>query len=117
MHEYERLEAYQVKKILKRLEEKTEVSRERSTKMSCGSHEENLYAISKSRQMKVLRDVKKSIEVGVKKMAVNRCRCQACVMEQITISRTEAQLINLAIEKLSRRQELSRSIHQVSRRC
>ena len=56
MHEYERLEAYPVKKILKKLEEtfkkkigvserdfgveKTDVSRERSTKMSCGSHEE-----------------------------------------------------------------------------
>ena len=58
MHEYERLKAYQVKKNLKKLEEtlrkkigvserglgdeKTEVSRERSTKMSCGSHEENI---------------------------------------------------------------------------
>ena len=58
MHEYKRLEAYQVKKILKKLEEtlrkkigmsekglgveKTEVSRERSTEMSCESHEENI---------------------------------------------------------------------------
>ena len=58
MHEYKRLEAYQVKKILKKLEEtlrkkigmsekgsgveKTEVSRERSTEMKCGSHEENI---------------------------------------------------------------------------
>ena len=58
MHEYERLKAYQVKKNLKKLEEtlrkkigvserglgdeKTEVSRERSTEMSCGSHEENI---------------------------------------------------------------------------
>ena len=58
MHEYERLEAYQVKKNLKYLEEtlrkkigvserglgdeKTEVSRERSTEMSCGSHKENI---------------------------------------------------------------------------
>ena len=56
MHEYERLEAYQVTKILKKLEEtlrkkigvserglgveKTDVSRERSREMSCGSHEE-----------------------------------------------------------------------------
>ena len=56
MHEYERLEAYQVKKILKKLEEtlrkkievserglgveKKDVSRERSTEMSCRSHEE-----------------------------------------------------------------------------
>ena len=64
MHEYERLEAYQVKKILKKLEEtvrkkfgvserglgdeKTDVSRERSTEMRCGSHKENILAISKS---------------------------------------------------------------------
>ena len=56
MHEYERLEAYQMKKMLKKLEEtlrkkngvsekdlgveKTDVSRERSREMSCGSHEE-----------------------------------------------------------------------------
>ena len=58
MHEYERLEAYQMKTNLKKLEEtlrkkigvserglgveKTEVSRERSTKMSCRSHEEDI---------------------------------------------------------------------------
>ena len=64
MHEYERLEAYQVKKILKKLEEtvrkkfgvserglgdeKTEVSRERLTEMSCRLHKENILAISKS---------------------------------------------------------------------
>ena len=64
--------------------------------------------------MKVLRGVEKSVEVGVEKMAVDRCRCQACVEEQTTILRTEARLFDLAVEKLSRRQELSRSIHQVS---
>ena len=58
MHEYERLEAYQVKKNLKKLEEilrkkigvserglgdeKTEVSKERSTEMSYESHEKNI---------------------------------------------------------------------------
>ena len=58
MHENERLEAYQMKKNLKKLEEtlrkkigvserglgdeKIEVSREKSTKMSYGSHEENI---------------------------------------------------------------------------
>ena len=56
MHEYERLEVYQVNKILKKLEEtlrkkigvverglgveKIEVSGERLIEMSCGSHEE-----------------------------------------------------------------------------
>ena len=57
--------------------------------------------------MKVSRGVKKSVKVGVEKMAVDRCRCQACVEEQTTISRTKARSINLAVEKLSRRQELS----------
>ena len=58
MHEYERLEVYQVKKILKKLEEtlrkkfgvserglgdeKSEVSRERSKEMRCGLYEENI---------------------------------------------------------------------------
>ena len=67
--------------------------------------------------MKVSRSVKKSVEVGVKKMVVDRCRCRACVEEQTTISRAEAQSIDLAVEKLSMRQELSRLIHQVSRTC
>ena len=58
MHENERLKTYQVRKNLIKLEnplgkrlglserglgdEKTEVSRERSTKMRCRSHEENI---------------------------------------------------------------------------
>ena len=67
--------------------------------------------------MKVSRGIEQSIEVGVKKKAIDRCRCQACVEEQITISRIEAQSIDLVIGKLSRRQELSRLIHQLSRRC
>ena len=133
MHEYERLEAYQVKKNLKKLEEilrkkigvserglgdeKTEVSKERSTEMSYESHEKNIQAISKSRQMKVSRGIEQSIKVGVKKKAIDRCRCQACVEEQITISRIEARSIDLVIGKLSRRQELSQLIHQLSRRC
>ena len=50
-------------------------------------------------------------------MVVDRCRCRACVEEQTTISRAEAQSIDLAVEKLSMRQELSRLIHQVSRTC
>ena len=91
MHEYERLEAYQVKKIVKKLEEtfrkkfgvserglgdeKTEVSRQRSIEMSYGLHKENIKAISKSRQMKVLRGVETSVEVGVEKKIVDRCRC------------------------------------------
>ena len=100
MHEYERLEAYQVKKILKKLEEtvrkkfgvserglgdeKTEVSRERLTEMSCRLHKENILAISKSWQMKVSRGVEQFVEVGVEKMVVDRCKCWSCVEEQTT---------------------------------
>ena len=67
--------------------------------------------------MKVSRGVEQSIEVGVEKMVVDRWRCRASVEEQPTISSTEARSIDLAVEKLSRRLELSRSIQQVSRRC
>ena len=58
MHENERLKTYQVRKNLIKLEnplgkrlglserglgdEKTDVSRERSTEMRCGSHKENI---------------------------------------------------------------------------
>ena len=57
--------------------------------------------------MKVLRGVKKSVEVSVEEKAVDRCRCRACVEEQTTISRIEARSIDLAVEKLSRRHEIS----------
>ena len=63
------------------------------------------------------RGIEQAIKVGDEKMAVDRWRCRASVEEQPTISSTEAQSIDLAVEKLLRRQELSRSIHQVSRRC
>ena len=53
-------------------DEKTKVSRERSTEMSCGLHEENIQAISKSRQMQVSRGIEQAVEVGVKKMVVDR---------------------------------------------
>ena len=50
--------------------------------------------------MKVSRCVKKYVEAGVEKMAIDRCRCQACVEEQTTISRTKARSIDLAIEQI-----------------
>ena len=53
--------------------------------------------------MKVSRGIETSIEVGVEKMVVNRCRCRAYVEEKTTISRTKARLIDLVVEKLSRR--------------
>ena len=57
--------------------------------------------------MKVSRGVETAVEVGVEKKVVDSYSCQAGVEEQTTISRTEARSIDLAVEKLSRRQELS----------
>ena len=61
--------------------------------------------------------VEQFVEVGVEKMVVDKYKCREYVKEQTTISRTKARLIDLVFKKLSRRQELSQSIHQVSRRC
>ena len=65
--------------------------------------------------MKVSRGVETSVEVGVEKKAIDSCRCQADVEEETPKERTEARSIELAVGKLSRIQELSRSIHQLLR--
>ena len=67
--------------------------------------------------MKVSRGVETSVEEGVEKLVFNKYRYQGGVKEQ-TIRYTKKSLIDPpVIEKLLRRQELSRSIHQVSRSC
>ena len=129
MHDYERLETYQVKKILKKLEE--------TFKKKIGVSERDLGV---KRQMYRERDRQKWVADRTRRLnrpSVNfdRCRCQEVlsklsrkvlrkwssteegVEEQPTISSIKARSIDLADEKLSRRQKLSRSIHQMSRRC
>ena len=59
-----------------------ELSRERSKEMSCGSHEEIIYAFSKSRQMQVSRGIETTVEEGIKEMVVDRYRYRGCVEEQ-----------------------------------
>ena len=94
-----------------------ELSRERSKKMIGGSHEEIIQALSKARQMQVSRGIETAIEKGIEEMVVNRYRYQGGVKEQSIKCKNRSSIYPPAIEKLSRRQELSRSIHQVSRSC
>ena len=85
--------------------------------MSCGSHEEIIQAFSKSQQMQVSKGIKTAIKKGIEEMVVNRYRYRGGVEEQSIRFKNISSIYPLAIEKLSRRQELSRSIHQVLRSC
>ena len=94
-----------------------ELSRERSKKMIGRSHKEIIQALSKARQMQVSRGIETAIEKGIEEMVVNRYRYQGGVKEQSIKCKNRSSIYPPAVEKLSRRQELSRSIHQVSRSC
>ena len=127
------LEAYQEKKNLKKLEEtlrnkdwskmrqfgreNRDVSRERSNEMRFKSHREIKQCLSKSRQMKVSRGVETSVKEGIEEMVFDKYRYRGVVKEQIIRYKNRNSIDLLGVEKLSRRQELSRSIHQVSRSC
>ena len=50
-------------------------------------------------------------------MLVDRCRCREGIEEQKYLIKNRSSIDQPAVEKLSRRQELFRSIHQVSRSC
>ena len=65
--------------------------------------------------MKVLRGIKTAIEEGIEEMVFDRYRYQGGVEEQPIKCKNRSSIYPPAVEKLSRRQELSRSIHQVSR--
>ena len=94
-----------------------ELSRERSKKMIGGSHEEIIQALSKARQMQVSRGIETAIEEGIEEMVVDKYRYRGGVEEQSIKCKNRSSIYPPAVEKLSRRQELSRSIHQVSRSC
>ena len=94
-----------------------ELSRERSKKMSCGSHEEIIQALSKARYMQVSRGIETAIEEGIEEMVVDKYKYQGGVEEQSIKCKNRSSIYPPAVEKLSRRQELSRSIHHVSRSC
>ena len=72
---------------------------------------------SKSRHMQVLRGIETAVEEGIEEMVVNRYKYRGGVKEQSIRCKNRSSIYPPAVEKLSRRQELSRCIHQVSRRC
>ena len=67
--------------------------------------------------MKVSRGIEEAIKVGIEEMVINRYRYRGGVEEQSTKCKNRSSIYPPAIEKLPRRQELSRSIHQVSKGC
>ena len=89
--------------------------RNRSKEMSCGSHEKIIQALSKSRQTQVSRGIETAIEEGIEEMAINRYRYRGGVEKQSIRCKNRSSIYPPAVEKLSKRQELSQSIHQVSR--
>ena len=62
------------------------------------------------------RGVEPSIEVGVEKMLVDRCRCREGIEEQKYLIKNRSSIDPPSVEKLSRRQELSRLIHEIALR-
>ena len=67
--------------------------------------------------MQVSRGIEEAIKVGIKEMVVDRYRYQGGVEEQFSKCKNRSLIYPPAIEKLSRRHELSQSIHLVSRSC
>ena len=67
--------------------------------------------------MKVSRGIDTAVEEGIEEMVVDRYRYRGGVEEQSIKCKNRSSIYPPAVEKLSRRQELSRSIHQVSRSC
>ena len=88
-------------------EKKRELSRKRSKEMSYGSHEEIIYAFSKSRQMQVSRGIETAIKEGIEEMVVDKYRYRGGVKEQSIKCKNRSSIYPPAVEKLSRRQELS----------
>ena len=63
------------------------------------------------------RGVEEAVEVGVEKMLVEQLRYRASIEDQLIRSKNRSSIDPLGVEKLSKRHELSRSIHQVLRSC
>ena len=65
--------------------------------------------------MQVSRGIETAIEEGIEEMVIDRYRYRGGVEEQSIKFKNRSSIYPPAVEKLLRRQELSRSIHQVSR--
>ena len=67
--------------------------------------------------MQVSRGIEIAIEEGIEEIVIDRYKYQGGVEERSIKCKNRSSIYPPAVEKLSRRQELSRSIHQVSRSC
>ena len=67
--------------------------------------------------MKVSRGIEIAVEEGIEEMVFNRYRYRRGVEEQSIRCKNRSSIDPPTVEKLSMRQELSRSIHQVLRSC
>ena len=67
--------------------------------------------------MKVSKDIETAVEEGIEEMVFDKYRYQGGVEEQPIGCKNRSSIYLPAVKKLSRRQELSRSIHRVSRSC
>ena len=67
--------------------------------------------------MKVSRGIETAVEEGIEEMIFGKYKYRGGVEEQTIRYKNRSLIDPPAIEKLSRRHELSRSIHQVSRSC
>ena len=67
--------------------------------------------------MQVSRGIETAIEEGIEKIVIDRYRYRGGVEEQSIKCKNRSSIYPPTVEKLSRRQELSWSIHQVSRSC
>ena len=65
--------------------------------------------------MQVSRGIETAVEEGIEEMVINRYKYQGGVEEQSIRYKNRSSIYPPAVEKLLMRQELSRSIHQVSR--
>ena len=61
--------------------------------------------------------IETAVEEGIEEMVFDRYRYRGGVKEQSIRCKNRNSIYPPAVEKLSRRKELSRSIHQVSRSC
>ena len=67
--------------------------------------------------MKVLRGIETAVKEGIEEMVFDRYKYRGGVEEQPIRCKNRSSIDPPAVEKLSRRQELSRLIHQVLRSC
>ena len=98
-------------------EKRRSIERERSKKnnfrIAQRPYIEQVVNLDRWRYREVLRDLSRRCRENARR----QLRCREGIEEQHIRIKNRSSIDPLGVEKLSRRQELSRSIHQVSRRC